>query len=46
MHWFIPVSINFGFKFFIVFRKYMLVGTLIMHNPYFAKVTRRDKLYF
>jgi hypothetical protein len=28
-----------------VFRKYVLVGTLIMHHSYFAKVTRSDKFY-
>ena len=29
-----------------VFRKYVLVGTLIMHDSYFAKVTGGDKFYF
>jgi hypothetical protein len=29
-----------------VFRKYVLVGTLIMHDSYFAKVTGGDKFQF
>jgi hypothetical protein len=29
-----------------VFRKYVLVGTLIMHNSYFAKFTGGDKFQF
>lgn len=29
-----------------MFRKYVLVGTLIMHDSYFAKVTGGDKFYF
>ena len=26
-------------------RKYMLVGTLVMHNSYFTKIARRDEFY-
>jgi hypothetical protein len=41
----IPVRIYFGFKLYIMLRKYMLVGTLIMHDSFFTKVTGCDKFY-
>src|ERR687898_3574403 len=45
MQWSISVCVYLRFQLFFVFRKYVLVGTLIMHDSYFAKVTRGYKFY-
>lgn len=42
----IPVRVYFGLKLFIVLRKYMVIGTLIMHNSYITKFTGSNKHYF
>jgi hypothetical protein len=41
----VPVRVYFGLKLFIMLRKYMVIGALIMHNSYITKFTGCDKHY-
>lgn len=45
MQWLISVHVYLHSQLFFVSRKYVLVGTLIMHDSYFTKLTRGDKFY-